>query len=197
MTEKLEKVYKPIIYVITVIVSNIVLLVNEAIDYSTVSTTGLGVLTFVLILDSVTGVMAAVQRYKKDKKVKVSSAKGKNGILFKLSMLIVIVASGALLRVLGVEASFFLMTIISLLAAYESFSVIGNIQTIRTGEPKVEYDAISLLLRALQKRFKKAFFAGLSVLAGEPIQEDGDKYVDSYPIEPNTNNEEEIKEENE
>jgi len=105
--------------------------------------TSIAILSAFLVVDVITGLIATVRvgGWRK-----LTSRTLSFGILFKFLVLLVplvVVWTG---KGIGLDLSMFAIWAINMLIVSEALSIIGNISTIKTGEPIKEIDAVNLIL---------------------------------------------------
>ena len=110
--------------------------------------TSVMILTIFLMIDVTTGLISSVRMggWKK-----LSSRTLSFGIIFKMLTLLiplVVVWTG---KGIGLDLMIFAVWAINLLIVSEALSIIGNIYTIKTGEPVKELDAVNLILTKFKK----------------------------------------------
>ena len=108
------------------------------------------IFTILIFIDFFTGIWAAANTGEK-----VTSKRASSGVLSKFSLLIVPIIIALPAKALGEDASVLFNWGLGLLIASEAYSAISNIVIIRTGKPLPEWDALSLLARAIRQKFEK------------------------------------------
>ena len=109
-----------------------------------------GIFTALVVVDFVTGILAA-----KSIGDSITSNKAKYGLISKFSLLLIPIVLAAAAKAVGQDASKFFDWGLGLLVFSEAYSVISNIVGIRTGKALPEWDAIALLAKAIRERFVK------------------------------------------
>lgn len=106
------------------------------------------ILSVFLVLDVITGIISSVRVYGTGK---LNSKTFSFGILFKFLILfipIIVVWTG---KGIGLDLLMFAVWAINMLIVSEALSIIGNISTIKTGEPVKEIDAVNIILGKFKK----------------------------------------------
>lgn len=116
------------------------------IDFLSLDTKKLFILAALMTLDIMTGMAKA---YKLDKDI--TSRRLAEGFISKISILIIPLAIALMAKGVDFDMTFFIGFAISILVASETYSVVGNIYTSRTGIEVKEIDAVSALARSLGK----------------------------------------------
>ena len=85
----------------------------------------------------------------------IKSKNAGRGVIAKVSLLFMVFSIGITSRVLGYDAADYVQATITVLALGELYSVIGNIHSARTGQPKLEFDAVAFILRKIRDIINK------------------------------------------
>ena len=107
----------------------------------------LGLLAFVMIADVITGIYRV---YKNEGSRAIESHPLLKGIGAKLMLLLVLLVIGATAIIVGFDPVIYIQASVTVIALGELFSVVGNVHSARTGKPKVEFDALAVILRKLR-----------------------------------------------
>jgi phage-related holin len=168
-----ENLFKSSLYFLIVLITNVIHYTNSFIEYSGVPSVLVKLLAVAFLVDTVTGILSKRKLKKQDSSIKISSTIGIRGLFYKMFILFIILGVANFMQLVKMESDWLVVSVISLLTVFESYSILGNIYSIRTGTKKDEYDTISLLIKALMKRTKKVMKNLLNTIAGEDIV--GDK----------------------
>lgn len=104
------------------------------------------ILSFLMVLDLVTGVTKAYVR-----KEDVTSRRLSAGFLSKVMVLLIPLTVAVMAKGIDVDMVWFISFTISILIVAEAYSVVGNVYTIKTGEAVKEIDAVSAIVKALRR----------------------------------------------
>jgi hypothetical protein len=167
-----ENLIKSSIYFIVLIIAHLSYYTKAFVEYSQVPDFLIKGLTFLFLFDTATGIAAARKLKKKNKKIKISSTIGIRGIIYKMTMLLVILGAASFMKFTKIDGDSFIITVFSLMMVFEAYSILGNVRTYKTGKKKDEYDTVTLLLDAVMKRFRKLIRVLLNTIAGEDIVKD-------------------------
>lgn len=120
----------------------------------------LALYVFIMFLDFITGVLKAERLNSKypAEYPKVTSYGARRGFISKLVMLLLPLSVGAistLLNVTGEIGAVTTNTLIVALSLAELFSIFGNIEVIRTGNPIEERDAVSYVIKQVRQKILK------------------------------------------
>lgn len=123
-----------------------------AVEYLGLSSTAVGMLAVLLIIDFITGVIRAGFV---DGAKTLRSSTGMRGmvakaIVFIIPFVLAIAGRGAGMDLTAIAASSITIFILS-----TTYSILGNIHSLSTGKPKQEIDAISWLYRTVGDMLKK------------------------------------------
>lgn len=124
------------------------------VDFLSLDTKKLFILAALMTLDIITGMAKA---YKLDRDI--TARRLAEGFVSKLSILIIPLAIALMAKGVEFDMTFFIGFAISVLMVSETYSVIGNIYTSRTGNAVKEIDAVSAIVRSLG-RFLEAMLRG-------------------------------------
>lgn len=110
------------------------------------------ILTVLMIIDIITGVMCA---YILEGGRSITSRALSIGLLKKVMILLVLFAVALVGKGIGFDMAGLVQGCVSVFIISEAYSVIGNVQSARTGKKKVEFDAVSLTLAKIGDMLKK------------------------------------------
>ena len=115
------------------------------------------ILAILMIIDMVTGILASVRV---DGKQSVKSKVGiiglsTKGVIILIPLVVALIAKG-----LGINMIFLISGVFWSLILYEGYSILGNIETIRSGVRLPEYDAVANLIKVMRKIFMKLMEKG-------------------------------------
>lgn len=86
----------------------------------------------------------------------VRSATLKRGVLAKLLMLTALFSVALTGKGLGFDISGLVQAAVNVLILGELYSILGNVHSVRTGNQKVEFDAVAFLLERVKELINKA-----------------------------------------
>lgn len=115
----------------------------------------LGIYAALMIIDVITGVLRAGMV---DGCRSVTSANGKRGVLSKILALSGLFAVGLMGKGVGFDVAGIMQGVVTVFILAETYSILGNVYSARTGKPKLEFDAIAWLtlqIRELLLKFVK------------------------------------------
>lgn len=107
------------------------------------------VLTVCFTFDFLTGMLAA------KKKQNYASKKGRFMTLTKILGIIAILIMALIFKVLKIPHEYFTLSAIMLLSIHDLISSLRHIYFLRTSKDLGEFDAISMLLKAMSEKLKK------------------------------------------
>ena len=107
----------------------------------------LGLLTLLMLIDVCAGTYRV---YRNSGGVELESRLLRKGLAAKLMLLLMVFSIGITALIIGFEAKPYLQGAVSIIALGELYSIIGNIHSARTGQEKVEFDAVAFILRKLR-----------------------------------------------
>lgn len=116
----------------------------SSVEYLGFKPESLTIFTVLMLIDVFTGVMSS---YMREGGRSVRSSTLKKGIASKILLLTLLFSIGLAGRGTGYDLSAFVQASVTVLILGELFSIIGNIHSSRTGQPKVEFDAVEWILR--------------------------------------------------
>jgi toxin secretion/phage lysis holin len=119
-----------------------------AIGFPELLSWGISSLTFLMILDTLTGIIASGRI---DGIKEITSRKMVGGIVAKSLILIIPFLFVFVARTLNVDLFKYIRGIVALLVLAESYSIIGNIYSAKNQERLPEVDFISLILKRLRE----------------------------------------------
>jgi toxin secretion/phage lysis holin len=85
----------------------------------------------------------------------IRSSIGIRGVLSKLLILIALFSVAITARSIGFDARDLVMGAVNVFTLAELYSILGNIHSARTGQKKVEFDAVAFLLRRVKDLLDK------------------------------------------
>jgi toxin secretion/phage lysis holin len=135
----------------------VAMFLDPIMDYIGIKTDVLGIYAFLLTFDFITGVIKAWRV----NQIRLKSSLAISGLVSKLIMIMVPIVLGLLIRVLGREGTGLIDAIIGILCLAETYSILGNIYSIRTRKLQEEWDAVSTIIYSIKRRIRKAIQAGL------------------------------------
>lgn len=106
----------------------------------------MSVLTVLVLIDIFTGVMKTLALGKKP-----SSRRLLNGFISKVLLLLVPIVFALAVKGIGVDAKSMLYMILSVLILSETYSIIGNVYTVKTRKEVEEFDAVAVILKMIRK----------------------------------------------
>lgn len=109
-----------------------------------------------MILDFATGIARA---RKVDGKEAITSESIREGVLRKALTLTAVFSVGLTGKGIGFDMSGLVQASTTVLILAECYSILGNVHSYRTGQPKKEYDGVSTLISFILSRLKKALSA--------------------------------------
>ena len=111
------------------------------------------ILSYLIIIDIISGIMAS---YRVDGGKSITSRKMASGILAKLVVLVIPITLFILSKgLVNIDVSFLISATISGLMLAEAYSIIGNVQMVRTGKRVKEFDAINLVIQGIRSGLEK------------------------------------------
>lgn len=105
------------------------------------------ILSGLILMDVLTGVIKSFVVYGGPS---LKSSRLASGVLAKLLLVLVPITLALAGKGVGMDVGALAQASISVLCLSESYSIIGNIHSIQTGQEKVEFDAIAFILRGLR-----------------------------------------------
>ena len=113
------------------------------------SQVAISLLTFLIIIDSITGFTKAWINKE------ASSKLGIRWVIAKFYLLIIPVSISSVWMISGLDLSYLVSGTLSLLAFAELYSIVANIYEIKTKNKLPEYDAVSSVIKALLSVIRK------------------------------------------
>lgn len=109
---------------------------------------GVIALTILIIIDVLTGVLkvARIQGARA-----ITSRSFASGILFKCLIVMIPIVIAIAGKGIGVDLSFMAKGALSMLVLSETYSIIGNIYSIKTGKEEKEFDAVSYSINKVRE----------------------------------------------
>ena len=108
----------------------------------------LGIFVILMLIDIITGVYRA---YNQEGGSSVKSAVLKDGLYAKFFIFISLFSVGLTGKGVGFNMDDLVQASVSVLIVGELFSILGNVHSAITGQEKVEFDALSVLLSQVKK----------------------------------------------
>ncbi|NCD11053.1 MAG: hypothetical protein EOL93_00750 [Epsilonproteobacteria bacterium] len=106
----------------------------------------LTILISLMCLDMVTGTIKAYVA-----KQDITSRRWVAGFLSKLVVLLIPFVIALMAKGVDIDVRWFVGLSLSILIVAESYSILGNVHTIKTGEAVAEIDAVSAIIKALRE----------------------------------------------
>lgn len=119
-------------------------------EYLDLSIEKMSILGLLLMIDYISGITKAFVIGEQ-----IKSKRAIAGILSKLMVLTIPLVLAFMAKGIGIDAKGYVSYAIDLLIVAETYSIIGNIYSIKTGEKVQEIDAISIIIRALSRFLQK------------------------------------------
>lgn len=118
-----------------------------SLKYLEVTPVSVEVLAALLVADLITGIVRAglVDGWRS-----IQSNKMQRGIMAKMFILLVPIILSLSGKAIGIDIGVIAQACINVLVLSEGYSIVGNIYSIRTGNERVEFDAISYVLKQVQ-----------------------------------------------
>ena len=85
------------------------------------------------------------------------------GILTKSMILLLIFTLAFMAKGIALDFAVYLSTLISLLIISETYSIVGNIYSIKTGEDTKEFDAVAMIIKRVRKFIEKMLLANRNI----------------------------------
>lgn len=125
-------------------------------EYLGFNAEALSILGVLMLIDIFTGIIraATVEGMRS-----IRSAVLKKGVIAKLLLLSGLLSVGIAAKGFGLELEHFAQGIVSVLILGELYSILGNIHSVRTGEPKHEFDAVVWMLNKVKLLLDKVIRA--------------------------------------
>jgi len=109
-----------------------------------------------MIIDLITGIIRSATN---NGCRSIKSSVARNGIVAKMLLLLTVFSIGITSALLGYDAGTYVQAAIAILSLGELYSIIGNVHSTRTGKPKVEFDAVSVILQKVKAVLDKTIAA--------------------------------------
>jgi toxin secretion/phage lysis holin len=122
------------------------------VEYLGFTAESLSILTILMLFDILTGVSRA---YCNEGGSAIRSAILRKGLLAKFLLFSGLLATALTAKGLGYDSVLYAQGIINVLMLGELFSILGNIHSIKTGQPKVEFDALTWMLNRVKGMLDK------------------------------------------
>ncbi len=114
-------------------------------------------LVYLMIIDFVTGVVRAGMNHGWQS---VKSSIGIAGIISKVTILLIPVTLIFAGKGVGMDFTMLIGGVLYILVLSESYSILGNVQSIRSGKDMPEFDAVALTLKQVRKFLLKILEKG-------------------------------------
>jgi len=111
------------------------------------------IFSVLMLIDVVTGILRAALVHGGQS---VRSSILKRGILAKLLVLTALFSVALAGKGLGFDMSSLVQAAVNVLILGELYSILGNVHSVRTGNQKVEFDAVAFLLDRVKELINKA-----------------------------------------
>lgn len=121
--------------------------IGIGLDYIGVERDFVYTLTGLMLLDWLTGILKAWKLG-----VLITSKKSNKGLVEKFALMVIPIAIGVTLKVVGIPIGITIKGCFSLLCVAELYSFIGNCYCIYTGEDQKEYDAASAIIKYVRNK---------------------------------------------
>lgn len=132
--------------------SSYVLVFFASLEYLGFNPEALGILGILMILD----IFTAIGRvWLNEGGRNIRSAVLKKGVTAKLLLITGLFAVALSSKSFGLDMQQFAQAVLSVLTLGELYSILGNIHSARTGEPKVEFDAVAWMLSKVKDMLSK------------------------------------------
>lgn len=115
----------------------------------------LTILISLMCLDMATGTVKAYVS-----KQDITSRRWVAGFLSKLVVLLIPFVIALMAKGVDIDVKWFVSLSMSILIVAESYSILGNVHTIKTGEAVAEIDAVSAIIKALRNLFESMIERG-------------------------------------
>lgn len=120
--------------------------------YLGITSVSVEVLAGLIVTDVVCGILKAGTVFGWQS---VRSSVLQRGVIAKALVMIVPMVLALVGRGVGIDVGFLAQSTINVLILSEAYSIIGNIYAIRTGNAKVEFDAVAYVLSSVKNILKK------------------------------------------
>lgn len=138
----------------TVVAKNIgyVAMFAFSVEYLGLTPISLYVLSALIVVDVFTGVVKSgvIHGWKS-----IKSSVAQRGIIAKCFLMLAPLTLALAGRGLGFSTSVLAQSTLNLLILSEAYSIIGNINAVRTGEDKIEFDAVAFVLSKVREGLKR------------------------------------------
>jgi len=108
------------------------------------------ILAILLAFDFITGVFKVIVI-----KGSLRSCRAMAGILTKISVMIMVFALALMAKGLNMNFEIYISTFISLLILSETYSIVGNVYSIKTKEEVAEFDAVAMTIKKVRVTIEK------------------------------------------
>lgn len=121
-------------------------------EYFGLTQVSMQVLSTLIAVDVTTGIVKAWALHGG---ISIKSSIFQRGIIAKCLLMLAPLTLALMGKGLGFSTSVIAQSTLNLLILSESYSIIGNINAVRTGEEKVEFDAVSFVLAKVKEFLKR------------------------------------------
>jgi toxin secretion/phage lysis holin len=123
-----------------------------SVEYLGITPISLVILTCLIITDVATGILksAAIHGW-----VSIRSSVFQRGIIAKCLLIVAPLSLAVAGKGIGFSTSVLAQSVLNLLILSETYSIFGNINAVRTGEEKAEFDAVAFVLSKVRETLKK------------------------------------------
>lgn len=132
--------------------SSYLLVFFASLEYLGFNPEALGILGTLMIIDIIT---AIVRVWLNEGGQNIRSSVLKRGITAKLLLITGLFAVAISSKSFGLDMQQFAQAVLSVLTLGELYSILGNIHSARTGETKVEFDAVAWMLSRVKEMLAK------------------------------------------
>lgn len=127
-----------------IIVNAIAIIFSMVLTYIGITSEVFTALMVLMALDYITGLLASY-RVLED----ITSQKMKIGAIGKLGLLFLVLGIASLVKILGVDFSFLMFTVLWIIAVAEALSLVSNVHTMLTGIREKEQVVVTTLIKNL------------------------------------------------
>lgn len=120
-------------------------------NYLNIPNEQVSILWILMFIDFLSGIL---KQYTLDP-LKIESSRAKLGLLKKIGLLLALLSIALAFRSVDIIEKHYIKSIFAIVIMAETYSIIQNIYTARTGKIVKEFDAISLVLEYIWKFFEK------------------------------------------
>ncbi len=121
-------------------------------EYLGLTPTSLVILSTLIVADVVTGILKSGTIFGW---VSIKSSILQRGLIAKCLLMVAPLSLALAGKGVGISSSVLAQSVLNLLILSETYSIIGNIIAVRTGEDKVEFDAVAFVLSKVKEALKR------------------------------------------